>query len=228
MIALYPCRPGGNEELRISLRSLSNLPEVDAVWIVGDMPSWCRPDHFIKANRHRSGHRNVFDNIRIGCRALADEPQIVIMNDDFMITERVETIPSLYRGSLAEHINLPRHRRNPTSWWPVSLTTTRTCLQAHGIAQPRSYELHTPFVCDPARMADMLDMMAAVTPDNPPQWRTIYGNLADVDATQAEDGKVYGAGELRRPFMSTQDDNFALHRDALTALFPTTSRWERR
>lgn len=228
MIAVYPLRPGDdNPELKHSLRSLAHCPQIDHVVTVGHRPAWLRPDEHIDGNHHDSGHRNVFDNIRLACHWLAGEDHVAIWNDDMYATKHVAELPVWYRGTLDEHLNLPRVKRAAGQWWPTSLETTRLCLQAHGVTSPISYELHIPFLCSPRKMADTLDMLQHVTPDNPPQWRSMYGNLHHIGGQQHTDGKAYRAGPINRPWHSTEDSSYPHFEQQLADLFPEPSRWER-
>lgn len=235
MLAIYPVRPGDtNPELRFSVRSLVNAPQIDEVWTVGHCPSWLHPDRHIDGNHCANGHANVYDNIALACTAAKNlGEQVAIFNDDFYLTEAISNLPILYRSTLDEHLALPRVRKAarrrfaPEQWWPESLTTTKTCLQAHGIETPISYELHVPFLCDPDLMAQTLHRFRYVTPANPPQWRSLYGNLHAIGGHQATDAKAYAPGRLRRPFHSTEDQTFGHFADQLDALFPESSRHEK-
>lgn len=227
MDVIYPVRPGDdNLELKYSLRSLdTNFPH-DRIWIVGHKPAWLRNVEHIPGNRYTSGHANVYDNIRLACEHPGLNDDILVMNDDFYITQPVVTMPTYYRSTLLEHINLPRTQAK-RGWWFNSLSTTLTCLQAHGIAEPLSYELHVPFVVNRERMAEVLNLMRHVTPENPPQWRSIYGNLHNIGGEKRADGKAYGTvSELNTPFHSTEDRHFHHSRPYLQRMFPNPSRWE--
>lgn len=223
---VYPVRPGDhNPELRWSLRTLdTNLPHA-RVWIVGHKPAWLNNVGHIPGNDGPTGHANVYRNIQAACEHPDMPDQFIVFNDDMFITDPLTTIPTWYRGDLHDHMHLPGVR-NGMSWWRDSLTTTYTCLQAHGIAHPVSYELHTPFVVDKQKMADTLRLFQYVTPDNPPQWRTLYGNLHHIGGSQHDDCKENTSGPINRPFHSTQDEswpNFMLH---FASAFPTPSRYE--
>lgn len=227
MDVIYPVRPGDdNEELRFSLRSLeANLPH-GRVWVVGYKPAWLTGVEFIPGNRFTSGHANVYDNIRRACEHPGLTDDVVVMNDDFYVTRPIDELPTCYRSTLVEHINLPRTQAK-RGWWFDSLNATLTCLQAHGIADPISYELHVPLVINRKRMAQTLSLMRHVAPDNPPQWRSLYGNLHNIGGQQHADGKTYGPStELNAPFHSTEDRSFHYSRPYLERMFPHPSRWE--
>lgn len=226
---IYPVRPGDvNEELRYSLRSLANVPDVGTVWIVGYQPSWVTGVEYIDGgNASSNGHTNVYQNVLTAVRHEAVSEDVVIFNDDFFVTKPISALETGYRGTLIEHLNLPRLRTSTKSWWRDSLLTTQVCLQALGFDDPRSYELHVPFPAKRSAMAETLERFAAVTPHNPPQWRTLYGNLnPDPNAKQMPDSKAFTAGTLRTPFHSTTDLSWKQFRAKISALFPTASPYE--
>lgn len=227
MDIIYPVRDGDdNDELRYSLRSLAaNYPH-GRVWIVGHKPEWVQGVEFIPGNRFGGrGNANVYDNILLACNNPEISSRVVIFNDDFFVTEPVDGIPAMYRSTLMEHIALPRVQRD-TSGWRQSLVTTRGCLQARGIANPVSYELHMPFVADRRKMADILQAFRHVTPANPPQWRSLYGNLCRIGGEIRKDVKCFNADDLFRPFHSTEDRSFQFFRRILHELFPDPCRYE--
>ncbi|OBG32412.1 hypothetical protein A5671_07720 [Mycolicibacter heraklionensis] len=200
------------------------MPDITEVCIVGYCPSWCNPDLFIPGNRCDTGHANVYDNIRIASQHPDVADNICVMNDDFFVTEPVETVETFYRCALADHLDIPRVKRG--SWWKDSLVTTQTCLQAHGIAAPLSYELHVPLPVEKAAMAETLQLFQHVTPANPPQWRSLYGNMHNIGGQQRDDVKAYQAGKLNQPYHSTEPRSFPAYRDQLAAMFPAPSRYE--
>ena len=222
MDAAYVCRAGPNEELRYSLRSAHVNAGVKRVWIIGDAPDWYTGP-LIRGNRFATKQRNVFDNVL----ALATHPdlpdEVAVWNDDFFAMQPVK-VEMNYRCTLAEHLTHVKSR----GWWWQSLMLTRTYLRRNGHRDPRSYELHRPCPIVRADMARILADAAKVRPDNPPQWRTLYGVLAEAGGTQDHDGKVYGP---RRPipsgpWLSTSDGNVGRVMDRLEAAFPEASPWE--
>lgn len=224
MDIICPVRPGDdNDELRYAIRSWETNLTFDRIWIVGDKPDWLQNVQFIPGNRHESGHANVYDNIRLACNHPDISDQALIVNDDMYVTAPA-TPQVFYRGTLDAHLELPRVQRG--GWWKDSLETTRVCLQAHGIAEPLSYELHMPLPVNKAAMAETLRLFRHVTPANPPQWRSLYGNLHNIGGQQCDDVKAYHAGALHRPFHSTQPRSFPAHQDQLEELFPRPSRYE--
>lgn len=228
MHLVYIVRPGQNEELRYSLRSAAeNLP-VESVTIVGDAPGWVTGVRRIPGNRYgRDKPRNVLDNVRI-LAAAGDLPDdVVVMNDDFYVLTPLTTIPVLYRGPLTRHI---AECATP-SWWSLSLQRTLAWLQAQGHPAPLSYDLHVPLPISRERMREALDRLGDAFADNPPQWRTVYGNLAAVGGIQHRDQKV--SVPTRQlpggPFVSTDDGAFYVGlQSTLRGRFPHPSQFEAR
>lgn len=226
---VYPVRPGEvNEELRFSLRSLRNLPDVGTVWIIGDMPKWVRGVKMIDGgNPTKNPHANVYRNVLLAMQHDGLPEDVVIFNDDFFVTEPVDSLPVGYRSTLAEHLNLPMLRTSTKSWWKESLVMTQACLHAQEIDDPLSYELHIPFPVKRSLMRATLEQFQRVTPDNPPQWRSLYGNLhPDPSAQRLKDGKQFRPGVLQYPFMSTTDLSWRHYRAAMLKLFPDPSPYE--
>lgn len=226
MDIVCPCRPGDvNEELRLAIRSWQTNLTFDRIWIVGHKPCWLNDEiGYIPGNPTDSGHHNVYANMLIASQHPDVSDTYLALNDDIFVTEPA-TPQVFYRGTLNDHLEIPRVKRG--GWWKDSLETTRVCLQAHGIAEPLSYELHVPLPVNKTQMAQTLELFQYVTPPNPPQWRTLYGSLNNIDGTQREDVKAYHGGAVNRPYHSTEPRSFSAFKDELQKMFPTPSRYER-
>lgn len=229
---VVPVRPGDdNDELRYAIRTWQANggldPERDQLWVVGHCPTWLRASHYIPGNYLSSGASNVYENVLRACIAPGIPERVVIANDDFFLMEPVDVQAHAYRGTLAAHIGSLRARH---SWWHRSLRVTHDYLQGRGVANPRSYELHRPLVVEAGAMAKVLWDANAVNPGNPPQWRTLYGNLHGIGGTRQPDGKIYSGitTEPNTPCWSTHDTSWRT--SALAArvrdTFPAPSAWE--
>lgn len=225
---VIPVRPGDtNPELQFTLRALErNFPHRN-VWIVGYKPEWVTGVHYIPGNDAQHKRGNLWHNLLSACRHPAISDECVITNDDIFVTSPVHKMPVLYRGSLADHISMKRVQRGEP-WWRDSLKTTQVILQALGYDNPRSYELHVPFPVHKQAMAETLERFKRITPDNPPQWRTLYGVLNNIGGRQSADGKAYRPGALNTPFHSSDDRSFRHFRAQLQEMFPEPSRYERK
>lgn len=220
---VYIVRRGPNEELRYSLRSLVNAPDVEQVWIVGDKPSWVTGVEFLRGNRQTRAQMNVIDNLAIACQHPDMPDRFVVMNDDFFIMRKMRTIPTWYRGPLAEHI-----APLAPSWWRSSLVLTRQRLLTEGHKDPLSYELHVPFTVDRDRLLDAVEWCRRANPIAPAQWRTAYGVRNRIGGRPHRDGKVTlqkGKPE-GHTVLSTDDRGFTKHLAFIHDAFPEPSRWE--
>lgn len=226
MDVVIPVRPGdSNDELRFTLRSLDAYCSHDRVVIVGYQPNWLTNVEFIPGNSAGPPRANVYHNVLAACEHPDVSEECIITNDDIIITEPV-TPDVHYRSTLQAHIDLPKVQR-AKGWWWQSLTTTQICLQALGHSDPLSYELHVPLPIDKQAMAETLDRFKDVQPQNPPQWRTIYGVLNNIGGTQAPDPKAYRAGPVQKPYHSTTDSSFHHFHQHFQAQFPEPSRYEK-
>ena len=227
---VYPVRPGDkNDELRFSLRCLeANYPNHGQVWIVGSKPSWLINVQFIKGNEGKTEAANVYHNILKAVVNTDVSTQLVLMNDDFFITQPVDEIPVLYRGTLKAHLKLNSVARAPNNRWAQSLRTTQLMLQTLGFLTPISYELHVPMPVDRELMAETLGRFTHITPDIPPQWRSLYGNINHIGGQEAPDCKAYGGREISKPFHSTNDASWRHYIRTFTNAYPQPSRYEKR
>jgi hypothetical protein len=205
--AVYFVKPGDeNNELKFSLRSVDKNLDVDDVVIVGSTPSWVKNVTSIRGNRYANKEWAIKDNLMI----LAEHPslpdEVLVMNDDFFLMKPYEYV-SEYRGSLRDQFN---GLGNRGGWWGTSLGVTLDWLESQGVKEPRSYEIHKPVLMNRTRLAEALHRMEPVYPI--PQWRTVYGNLHEVEAVVGVDCKVSKPSatfDKNASLLSTEDIAFA-------------------
>lgn len=210
-----------NDELRYSLRSLVNLPH-RKVWIVGHKPTWVTGIEHVSGNRYRMNKwSNVPDNLRIACERI-DADRLLIMNDDFYVTEPVKALPSWHRGTLAEHIATTRGA------WRRSLQMTERVLAQNDIYGALSYEMHIPVVMEREKLAEVLQYVGIGSGRMPAQWRTLYGNWWKVPSQPMPDVKLRTNRQPWQPatFLSTDPGTFRRVSDYLAVRFPEPSRYE--
>lgn len=221
---VYPVRAGENESLRYALRTLANLNHGE-VFIVGDAPSWVTNVNVIAGNRFETKQRNVFDNVRLACEHPDVPERFLMMNDDFFLLRPYSPMVE-FRSRLTDHIHSLRTGQR-CSWWEQSLRNTLACLPPE--PAPLSYELHKPFIVERDKMREALDEVADFSPDNPPQWRTVYGNRWRIGGKQSTDCKVYarpGPGWHGWTLLSCNEQSFAVVRMLLAQRFPNPSPYE--
>lgn len=220
---VYVVRPGDrNEELRYSLRSLTNLPHRH-VWIAGHMPPWINAGlvGHIPTTQTGSKADNSRSNLVAALNTAAVSDPFVLMCDDFYIMRPLEQLPVVNAGPLAAVI-----ADSAEGTYRRGLTETLEKLRAEGIADPVAYDgLHCPQQFNKAGLAEIL---AA-------GWRkyaTAYGNLIRTDpGTTMPNAKnpppeTYGG----MTFLSSNDRSFGKAEPMgrhIRATFPQPCRYER-
>lgn len=205
-VYLYGAGIAGDGELRYSLRSLTNLPQVDRVVVAGAHPAWLAGDVLrVVPDTHRPGkHFDTWANLRaaVNDRRVSDE--FVLMNDDFFVVDRVDVVPVWQRGVLSR--------------WEVRTATqdkrrdhTISMLEKLEIDGRLSYELHAPMVMHRRLMADLMARAEDCLPSGsePPWKRSLYGNAAHPGVGELRDDvKIYdftSVPQAGQEFVSTSD-----------------------
>jgi hypothetical protein len=180
---VYICRDGENEELRYSIRSvLLSFPEAK-VWVVGGKPKWYSGNHvFLEQNDNK--YANAVNNLKAVCDTSDISDNFILMNDDFFIIKKIETIEQFYNGLLSEKID-KFTKITGSSMYIRKLITTNNKLNKLGFTKPLDYELHVPMPMHKAGLLYILNQYPECL------WRSMYGNLFNVGGSQMEDVKVY-------------------------------------
>jgi hypothetical protein len=180
---VYICRDGENEELRYSIRSvLLSFPEAK-VWVVGGKPKWYSGNHvFLEQNDNK--YANAVNNLKAVCNTSDISDNFILMNDDFFIIKKIETIEQFYNGLLSEKID-KFTKITGSSMYIRKLITTNNKLNKLGFTKPLDYELHVPMPMHKAGLLYILNEYPECL------WRSMYGNLFNVGGSQMEDVKVY-------------------------------------
>jgi len=103
---VYIVRPGENEELRFSLRSLVHVPH-GRVWIIGHRPAWVRGVEHVPTDQAPLTLATKRENAWANMRALAEHgpEEFYYCEDDYhVIRPHPHGIPPWHRGPLAEHV----------------------------------------------------------------------------------------------------------------------------
>lgn len=220
---VYLVRPGDdNEELRYSLRSLVNLPH-GRVWIAGHKPPWVTGVGHIATDQRGRKWANARRNLTAAIEHPDMPATFVLFNDDFYVIESTEEVPVLHRGTVADSIAVMR-RDVGLSGYVRGLAATNRLLGRRGFAAPLCYSLHVPLPVDKAGMREALRITS-----NAERYhlRTIYGNLAGIGGTLADDCKARSGRPVPvGPFLSSSDSTFHMVSDELARRFPDPSPYE--
>lgn len=227
MDIVYICRPGENEELRYSIRSVvENLPHSN-IWVVGEKPGW-----YVGNFVHIPADYNKMRNARRNLKVISQTPEIsdeyILMNDDFFIMEKIEDFDNYYSGTLLEKCKY-YERLSPASYYTASLRETYEYLtRAIGMENPLNYEQHVPMKVTKDGISDAINRKGL--------HRSLYGNISQVGGENMEsDVKVYfneteKSFDFRNKpskFLSCEDESFPiLLEEVLMDKFPDKSRYE--
>lgn len=213
---VYICRDGENEELRYSIRSvLHSFPEAK-VWLVGGKPEWYS-GHCVTVEQNSNKYANALKNLKHLCEHQEISNEFILMNDDFFIIKKINSIEQFYNGLLSDKIDRFTQITG-SSMYIKKLITTNKKLVELGIKNPIDYELHVPMPMNKSRLLDVIT--------NYPEclWRSMYGNLYNVGGTQMEDVKIYvNKRHLARSneitdnsiYMSTEDTSLKVMLDKI-------------
>ncbi len=207
MDCVYICRPGENEELRYSIRSVvNNLPH-DNIWVVGYKPEWYSGNFISVPNT-----TTKFENIRLAIKTAAETENIskdfILMNDDFFIVKPVENVKILHGGLLIDKINRYKEILGPNRYVSI-LENTYKFLIKNKIESPLDYDIHTPMPINKDNILKIINRRHFP--------RSLYGNIFNIGGELTKDVKIYPEGNLRKndvdqdsPYISAQDDSFNL------------------
>lgn len=206
---VYLVGPGDrNEQLRISLRSLENLPH-GRVWIVGHRPEWVKGVEFLPVSQRGPKHANTWRNLET--LAASGPESFYLFNDDYFILHPMRGVPVLHRGSLDERIAYYDRKPNLRSW-AARGRHTRRAFESLGRdpAGLLTYELHLPMPLTREATAGAIEDLHRVRILDPRFYmkRTWVGNWADLGGDRSQDCKVHskwGNASLRGSFLSTSD-----------------------
>jgi len=226
---VYGCREGDNEELRYSIRSvLNSFPEAN-IWLAGGRPSWYI-GNYIKVDQISNAHKNQLNNFKSACESQDIDENFILMNDDFFITNKIESIGYFYGDSLQNKVDIYYQLVGDNSY-VTRLMQTNSRLIKYGIREPLDYEMHIPFPVEKSKLKSILEK------DGRFNWRSMYGNLFSVGGTKMNDVKVYHSGALMKKsfdyknnqsdFLSSLDESFTILQPTLENLFPNPTKHEK-
>ena len=208
-----------NEELRYSLRSLQNLPNVRNVWIYGGKPD------FLVGKYHKKSFTqdgSKWENsAKIFWEIMNDEDlteDIYLMMDDVFIMQPITNFVNFSKTSMETHRHSVYYdeKRNVCTW-----------LKAHH--KPfRDFDLHRPFLYNRTKVKELY-------PRYPKQtcFRSLYGNWYGIPTETHRDCKVFSVGRYVPPSddvcISTTDRSFRKGQVGVMVrkCFPTPSIYEK-
>ena len=192
-----------NEELRYSLRSLSNFPH-RKVCFYGGCPKRLKPDiHFNFPQNGKTKWENVGLMLRSACNNNAITKNFWLFNDDFFIMNKVLHPVNYFSGDLYKRIVQLEDKHGGIT--PYSSELRKMCqeLEALGCAS-KNYAVHFPMLINRHKALELLNIT------NNPMFRCLYGNYANVKAEWTTDCKIISKykGWKGSNYLSTVDESF--------------------
>lgn len=208
-----------NEELRYSLRSLQNLPNVRNVWIYGGKPNFL-VDKYHKKSFDQNGSKWE-NSAKIFWEIINDDDitdDFYLMMDDVFIMQPVSKFINFSRTSMetSRHSIYYDEKRNVCNW-----------LKKHH--KPiRDFDAHRPFLYNREKVKQLY-------PHYPNQtcFRSLYGNWYNIPTETHPDCKVFSVGRYSPPSddfcLSTTDRSFNKGQvgELIRRCFPTPSIYEK-
>lgn len=225
---VYTCRPGDNEELRYSIRSVvKNLPE-GRIWLVGYKPDWYIGDYIKVENE-----KNKFYSINKCWSAIQKNNYIsdkfILMNDDFYIINELKNIDAMHGGLLLDKIKRYTEQHGANKYAQL-LSMANRYLQYKGIDSPLDYDIHVPMPINKNNITD--DVLSGLAP------RSLYGNLNRIGGYFIDDVKVYSDldninysfkyNQQETNFLSSVDGSFQeVYNNILKDMFKIKTHYEK-
>jgi hypothetical protein len=210
MDLVYICGSGHNEELRYSIRSAVKNLKFDNLWVVGGKPDWYVGNH-LEVIQNKSKYANARNNLRAICNSTEISDSFILMNDDFYIINKVDNVPYMHGGLLADKITKYKNLTGDTRY-VLMLKRTLLSLSRRINKDVLDYELHVPMVMEKEKLLSIVEL--------PDLWRSRYGNTFDVGGIEIDDVKVYSFGvltkksydinNLKYDYLSSNDDSFEM------------------
>lgn len=224
---VYVCRGGKNEELRYSIRSvIANVATVKNIWVVGDKPDWYA-GNFIPTKPVGNSFENVRNNLRHVIANSEISEDFVLMNDDFFIVQKINSVSLYYGGLLNKRYQEHQELAGP-NFYATFLDKTDRVLKQMGIKEPLNYELHVPMPFNKIKLSETIDQKFSI--------RSFYANYHSLGGEDIlKDVKIYSHPQFitasstlenGTPFVSTEDRSFTQNKDYFNELFPDSSPHE--
>jgi hypothetical protein len=195
---IYICRPGKNEELRYSIRSICKNTNVSDITIFGGTPSWFNG----KSIKVKDISKSKFDNIHNLVSVVAnheDTPEeFILMNDDFFVMNPISTMPLFGSDLLSEKIAKYKSSM-PSNPYIKFLDQTNKYLKQIGISHPIDFDLHVPMPIKKSILKETIKHKSL--------YRSTYGNLSGLFYEKMDDVKIYSGSRMQLNYSGYLDEN---------------------
>ncbi len=235
---VYPLSKGSymdDFELRYSLRSIeANLLDLQDVYIVGEMPEWCKNIYCIPASDPYKNNKsaNIISKILLACSCHGIDTNFLRMSDDQYILKPMYShqIKPVYNWDMNKYDKWDKNNK-----WHNLLQRTRGLLN-DASCTAFNYETHTPMVVD---KRDFVNIMLRTDFGSDPGYVTnsIYYNhvIYPEYHTKIDSSTRAVFMDMETPFKITDDHQWLCHNDLgfsydlmnfLKSKFPNPSKYE--
>lgn len=215
-----------SDELRYSMRSLSNMPH-DGVVVVGTPVPWLRNATFIPCpDRHRERARNVTEKVGEALAQL-DAAEVILMWDDIIIAQPWECRGLHYAGSIDNKLaTIRRMGYGPGNRYRKAVEATR---QAFG-GTARFCGTHHPHLFDRERLQATVERSLAspVCYELATAYGAMHGEEAGTVFIPSPNAKKIRWQEPTYPVISTNEEweRSRFYVSWRQRAFPHPSPWE--
>lgn len=192
-----------NEELRYSLRSLSNFPH-KKVWFYGGCPDGLKPDYHIEVKQNKSTKwQNIFEMFKLACKNDKITKDFWLFNDDFFIMKPVKKGPNYFDGDLYKRVVTLEDTHNGFTPYSQQLRYALQELEGMGCTT-FNYALHVPMLINRKKGKELTNII------NGPMIRSLYGNYFNIGGKEHKDCKIDRIGKSYKDstYLSTNDKSF--------------------
>ena len=192
-----------NEELRYSLRSLSNFPH-GKVWFYGGCPVGLKPDRHVYVEQDQpTKWANIFKMYKMACCNDDISENFWLFNDDFFIMKKVKHGPNYYEGDLYKRVVTLEDTHGGITPYSQQLRYTLQELEGMG-CETKNYALHVPMLMNREKCKELCNIISG------PMIRCVYGNYFKVGGENHRDVKIDRLDRLAKDteYLSTNDKSF--------------------
>lgn len=196
-----------SEELKYSLRSLSNFPHAK-VWLYGGCPDWINKDkvNWVHINQNCG---NKWSNTSLLLTEIAKNDNIsedfVWFNDDFFILKPIDHLGYYYDRTLSQRAqDFFRKQVSNGNYVRRLRIAERELKWSHQTTN--NFELHIPMIFNRKKLLQIINTYPKIGAK-----RSLYGNCIVKDAKLMKDVKIYDITSLPEDswtFLSTSDLSF--------------------
>lgn len=237
---VYPVRPGENEELRYSLRSVAENADglFRKVWVVGSgLPDWLTNVNIIETVPVPGPAQDVRHKISTATNDPRVATRMVILDDDYFLVDPITEWAAFHMGPTSEYmIHVGKYRPPLTlqnSSWLQAVTATTKWMAEQGYPDPLARQGHRPLLWHKRKLAEAL---AEYPADQPLDIVGLYDIAGGAGVGErAGNTKIRDAAKFHQklvtrdsPWMSSIDESFSggMIGGYIRGMFRTRSRFE--